>query len=214
MHGKIILIANKENGVTFNQFIRDRSWAAASLLDISASSLSQQSIQGLVIDFDGVLAAADYIDLSPEINTWMTQMLAAGMRLAIHSNNNAYKETLRKYYMAIQHPDVLWMPTHPKKPSPITLRTVSQQWSCPLDQILMIDDRLWTGGRAAYQAQTKFIYIDRPEVNYQQNFWKEWACYGIRFVERKINYVPIRRWCTREESNLRPLASEANALSS
>ncbi len=198
---------------SFSEFLEISSWSVHTLDLLCDNSLHSNGISALVLDFDGVLASTNQVEIPELIHEWLIKKVTIGFPLAIHSNNNNFLEEKRKSYMKKNYPKVLWMSSIPKKPSPTQILKFCQQWSLEPSKCAMVDDRLYTGGKAAYYARAKFIYIDQPQINYQKNLGKEAIFQGIRYGERLLQAVPSRRWCTREDSNFRPLAPEANALS-
>ena len=128
--------------------------------------LQEQGIKGIVFDYDGVLVAHDRITISNEIHDQVIKLYRHGYHLAVLSNNSKAKRTT---YWLERHPYAPWLRPHYKKPSPEGLEIFMQNFNLKPQEVLMIDDRLWTGGLAAYRAGTKFAWL-RPALRHEDDF--------------------------------------------
>lgn len=58
-----------------------------SLFDIDIQALQQQGIKGIVFDLDNTIVPWDSMDMCPRISAWLQELLAAGLKIALVSNN-------------------------------------------------------------------------------------------------------------------------------
>lgn len=58
-----------------------------SLFDIDIRALQQQGIKGIVFDLDNTIVPWDSTDMCPHIAAWIQDLLAAGFKIALVSNN-------------------------------------------------------------------------------------------------------------------------------
>ena len=179
---------------SFVYFIKNHAWFSPSLLDIDVALLKKRGIHGLILDFDGVLSSVDQIFPTAEIHAWLEKFMSQDFPLAIHSNNPLYLEKKRKDAFSLKYPKILWLSSHPKKPSPLAIKKASKLWSCPVESLAMVDDRLLTGGKAAAAAGAQFIYITNPFKDFRLHLWKEVGCIVLRWIERVLYGIPQKSW--------------------
>ncbi|NBV29092.1 hypothetical protein EBS02_08790 [bacterium] len=94
------------------------------------------------------------------------------------------------------------MPSKPYKPNPSTLLHLRQRWKLDAKELVMIDDRFLTGGKAAYRAGSQFIYIKNPLIDRKFAPWGELWFSVLRMIERSCYTHPQILLRTREDSNL------------
>lgn len=186
--------------MTFQDYL-DTSISVPRLDDITPELISELGLKALVIDFDGVLGGARSEHCAEQYRDWLIARLKEGLHLAVHSNNPESVGQDRRQRFLHDFPDILWMPTHPRKPSPSTLQYLKQRWQLDGQQIAMIDDRMLTGGLAAHRASVRFIWVRDAIADYGLAPMLEMGFAGLRLWERCLYRGP-EIWCTREDSNL------------
>ena len=143
---------------TFKDFIA-KSAQLNSALEITPNWLSEHAIKGLIFDFDGVLGPDCSISPLDKYSKLLHE-LSEITPVAIYSNADLKK---RELFCKKHFPKIHWVSTPPKKPNPKPLIDLSKKWNAPLNELAMVDDRIYTGGLAAYRAQCQFIFIKQPE---------------------------------------------------
>lgn len=174
---------------TFKNYINQSAIKIASIFDISADFLKKYQIKALVFDFDGVLNSDNTLLIDDDVATLLSN-LTENYQVAVHSNAELPE---RKKYFSIHFPKIHWVNNPPKKPSPDALKKLSQTWNLPVSAILMVDDRLLTGGLAAFRAKSQFAWVTHPVTNYKSNLIRELFFTVVRFLEKIIlHFFQIR----------------------
>ena len=169
---------------SFKNYIDCHAIKISSIFDITPKLLEQHYIKGLVFDFDGVLNSDNTLFISDKA-AFLLKELLDDYKVAVHSNADLPE---RKQYFATHFPGVKWVDNPPKKPSPNGLKNLSKYWNLPIESILMIDDRLMTGGLAAFRANSRFAWITSPVTNYRLNPIRELFFSLLRALERITLY--------------------------
>ena len=137
-----------------------RAQGVSSVLDLCSSQLIEQGIEGVVLDFDGVLAAHGKRTLHPEVKPWLDRLVACpSLKIAILSNNPS---SLRQAFFAQHYPAIPFIRGVRKKPYPEGLFEAARVLQCPVGHLLMVDDRLLTGCLAALNAGARALWISKP----------------------------------------------------
>jgi predicted HAD superfamily phosphohydrolase YqeG len=178
-----------------------KSFTLDTLTDLSIEYCQEHGWKAIVLDFDGVLSSFGKPQPDERMIKHAAMLSDHGLLVAIHSNNPHGLEKTRERWLKINYPQILWMSSRPYKPNPSTLIHLSQRWKLESHQIAMVDDRFLTGGKAAYHAQSSFIYIKQPLIDRSFAFWGELWFYAIRSYER-YRYQQPPFLCTQEDSNL------------
>lgn len=187
--------------MTFQDYL-DNSIAITTLDEMTSEMIGSLGLKGLVVDFDGVLGGARSPHAAPIYIAWLQQRLQEGIKVAIHSNNPEQVGKERRERFLHDLAGVLWMPTYPKKPSPSTLDYLKNRWRLRSQEIAMIDDRMLTGGLAAFRSNVSFFFVKEPVTDYQLAPVLETGFAALRLWERFKYRAPHKNWCTREDSNL------------
>ena len=187
--------------MSFKNFLK-QSKGIHKLMDLIPEDFKEQGWKGVVLDFDGVLASFNKQKPDLDIIKWVHQLSEQGIFVAIHSNNNRILEEKRQSWLRRNYPDILWMSSRPYKPNPSTLIHLKQRWKLEGSEIVMIDDRLLTGGKAAYRAGCSFLYIADPLVDRAFEPFAELWLGAVRWIERLCYQCPEQIMRTREDSNL------------
>lgn len=154
------------------------------LQDISPQSLKRQGIEVLVLDFDGVLAAHGETVLTPELHSWLQSCVATFGTERVFILSNQPRPDRIAYFR--QHfAEVRCLVGVKKKPDPQGLEQVMKLTGRPATALLLVDDRLWTGGLAACIAKVRFIYITRPYIKFSKRPVQELFFMTLRFLERR-----------------------------
>lgn len=187
--------------MTFQAYL-EQAFSIKNLQDLTPEMIADLSLKGLVLDFDGVLGGVRAPYATPDLCLWLKERLQDGLNIAIHSNNPESVGKERRERFLHQFPEILWMPTHPKKPSPSTLQYLQARWKCQPHEIAMVDDRLLTGGLAAFRAGVCFIFVAEAVADYSLAPVLETGFAALRLWEKLRYRAPNKNWCTRGDSNL------------
>lgn len=105
---------------------------------ITPEFLQQKGITALVLDVDNTLTGHDSQQLPPAIRAWLDRMRAAGVQLAIASNNNEAR--VRPFAQAIGL-DYVAMSC---KPLTFGLAQARKKFGVPRRQMAIVGDQLFT----------------------------------------------------------------------
>jgi predicted HAD superfamily phosphohydrolase YqeG len=143
---------------------------------ISPSSLKQQGIEILALDFDGVLAAHGEAYPNQELNNWLNQCINifGAKNIVILSNKPMQKRI--DYFKSY---GIEFITEVKKKPYPDGLNKIMALTGKNNQKIMLFDDRLLTGCLAACIAKVPVTYITKP---YKLTLFFR----SLRFLERGI----------------------------
>lgn len=153
------------------------------ILSIDWQALYQSGIRVIVLDFDGVLAPDNDFKIHDDVyNVLKIIKTIFGSHCYILSNN---PKTERQAFFAINFPEISFVVAK-KKPYPDGLKEIIAREQCHPQEVILIDDRLLTGGLATILADTRCLIITKPYICFRQNRLREAAFMGLRFVERML----------------------------
>jgi predicted HAD superfamily phosphohydrolase YqeG len=169
--------------MSFKNYLK-KSLEINSILDVDLNFCQKHKIQGLIFDFDGVLNTDKSLLITLTYEKHFTYLLDH-LPIAIYSNAHF---PARKKAMLERFPKLTWLDIPPKKPSPLRLDEIAHIWSLKPENLLMIDDRLLTGGLCAFRAGTQFAYLTTPLTSYKKHFFREIFFTILRKVEPLLIY--------------------------
>ena len=155
------------------------------LYQISPTTLKQNGVAILVLDFDGVLAAHGELQPVVELHAWLIECLNTFGATQVFVLSNKPLPS-RIAYFNQHYPGVQYIVEVKKKPYPDGLQKIMALTGQPANALMLVDDRLLTGCLAACLANVPVTYITRPYVNLSKRPVKELFFMTLRFLERKI----------------------------
>jgi predicted HAD superfamily phosphohydrolase YqeG len=146
------------------------------LKKISPSSLKQQGIEIIALDFDGVLAAHGEAYPNQELHNWLNESIKifGAKNILILSNKPMQKRI--NYFKSY---GINFITEVKKKPYPDGLNKIIALTGKNNQKIMLFDDRLLTGCLAACIAKVPVTYITKP---YKLTLFFK----SLRFLERGI----------------------------
>lgn len=151
------------------------------ILSINWLALHDSGIRVIVLDFDGVLAADKKQALHPGVDAVLLEILKIfGQHVYIYSNQPTSQ---RHAYFSEYFPEIKFLVAK-QKPYPDGLLSVIVREQIDPYQIMLIDDRVLTGGLAAVLAGTQCLLVKKPFICFYHNTVREIAFMTIRWVER------------------------------
>ncbi len=169
------------------QYMIDPSLQLANGSAITLAYLQQRDIRGLVLDYDGVLAAHCEPVPRPEILAWLQELVRAYAPHKIYILSN--KPLLeRMQYFAQYFPQIMFVKGQRKKPFPDGLQQIMAMSGLSGAQLMLVDDRLLTGILATIIAGTQGCWITHPYVNLKLHPVAELWIMGLRWIERSLIY--------------------------
>lgn len=143
---------------------------------ISPSSLKQQGIEILALDFDGVLAAHGEAYPNQELHNWLNEAINifGAKNILILSN-----KPMQKRIAYFKSYGIEFITEVKKKPYPDGLNKIIALTGKNNQKIMLFDDRLLTGCLAACIAKVPVTYITKP---YKLTLFFK----SLRFLERGI----------------------------
>jgi predicted HAD superfamily phosphohydrolase YqeG len=154
-----------------------------STTEITIDTLKETGASIIVLDYDGVLAPHGINELGPDIIDWLNHITSEFGEENIYILSNKPK-TSRCDYLRTIHPNIRFMTGIRKKPFPDGLMAIRNVADCKISDIVILDDRLLTGGLATCIAGTKFIYIKKPLISLAHNCIAELFFIVLRSLER------------------------------
>lgn len=153
------------------------------ILSIDWPALHASGIRVVVLDFDGVLAPDNHMSINGAVSAVLkTAKDIFGSPVFILSNNPT-KE--RQAFFARHFPEFVFIMAK-KKPYPDGLLGIISREQCNAAEVILIDDRLLTGGLAATLAETKCLLIKNPYRQLRGNACRELAFMLLRAIERLL----------------------------
>ncbi|MCD8525401.1 MAG: hypothetical protein LRY67_06730 [Gammaproteobacteria bacterium] len=161
----------------------------SSIFSIDWRRLYDSGIRVVVLDFDGVLAADHEEVVSPQVGEVLENILMIfGRRVYIFSNRPTDS---RRDYFKKHFPGICFLIAK-QKPYPDGLLSIITAENVSAGQVVLVDDRLLTGGLATVLAGTHCIIIDKPFASFRRHLWRELFFASLRSVERF--------WCHKKAS--------------
>lgn len=155
----------------------------ASTTEITIGTLKETGASIVVLDYDGVLAPQGVNELGPDIIYWLNHIISEFGEEHIYILSNKPKTSRCDNFHTI-YPNISFISGIRKKPFPDGLMTIKNVADCKISDIVLLDDRLLTGGLATCIAGTKFIYIKKPLVSLIHNCIAEVFFILLRSLER------------------------------
>ena len=153
------------------------------VLHLSPSTLKEQGISVLVLDFDGVLAAHGEYQPTEELCAWLHESTQFFAHVFILSNQSL---SHRVAYFECYYPHITYLTGVRKKPYPDGLEKILALTEQPAHCVMLVDDRLLTGALAACIAHIQFTYITRPYYDKANRPIQELFFACLRLLERYL----------------------------
>jgi predicted HAD superfamily phosphohydrolase YqeG len=153
------------------------------LCQIPPITFKEQGVAVIVLDFDGVLAAHGEPYPAPELRPWLRDCIALfGPEQVFVLSNKPLSIRIEDFNR--HYPGVRYIAEVKKKPYPDGLQKIMAITGQPAQALMLVDDRLLTGGLAACIANVPMTYITRPYVRLSKRPVQELFFMILRFLER------------------------------
>lgn len=163
------------------QLLALRRQPARHVLDFPGAEWKACGVLVLALDFDGVLASHGELLPTPEAEAWLRHRIAEfGAENIFILSNKPLPERLAYFAQA----GVRCISGVRKKPYPDGLLEICRVSGVPAQAVLMVDDRLLTGGLAACIVGAQGAYVRRPYVNLRKRPGVELFFMSLRGLER------------------------------
>lgn len=171
--------------MALKQYIHDIPLQIDTVLHLCCEALKASGIKVLVLDFDGVLAAHGEGAPNKEVFSWLKHcMQVFGLHHVFILSNKPIAERIT--YFETHLPGIVFMISK-KKPYPDGLRAILTRMNIKASELLMVDDRLFTGILAAILVDAKGCWVTHPYVKFSKRplaetgFWllrkgEQWLC--------------------------------------
>jgi predicted HAD superfamily phosphohydrolase YqeG len=155
------------------------------LHQLSPATLKQHGVKVLVLDFDGVLAAHGELQPTKELHPWLHSAIKqfGSEHIFILSNKPLPS---RIAYFKRHFSGIRYISAVKKKPYPDGLEKIITLTGQAPETLMLVDDRLLTGGLAACIAKVPMIYINDPYIRISKRPIQELFFMSLRFIERFI----------------------------
>ncbi len=155
------------------------------LYHISPTELKQQGIAVLVLDFDGVLAAHGEPYPVQELQPWLHECVNTfGSQQVFVLSNKPLPSRIA--YFKRHYAGIRCIADVKKKPYPDGLQKIITLTGYPSKAVMLIDDRLLTGGLAACIANVSMTYITHPYKLLSKRPLQELFFMTLRILERYL----------------------------
>jgi predicted HAD superfamily phosphohydrolase YqeG len=155
------------------------------LINFLPQILREKGVKVLVLDFDGVLSAHGELQPTKELHPWLHDAIKQFGSENIFVLSNKPMPSRIAYFK--QHfPGVRYISAVKKKPYPDGLEKIITLTGQKPEALILVDDRLLTGGLAACIAKVPMIYINCPYINLLKRPIQELFFMSLRFLERLI----------------------------
>ena len=167
------------------QFLHDNHKHVSSVIQFDLQQSRAQGVQGIILDFDGVLAAHAEPKPREEVCLWLNQCIEifSSQRVFILSNKPT---PTREQYFLKEYPGVRFIIANRKKPYPDGINKIVQQSGLEPQALLLLDDRLGTGILATLISGIRGCLVTQPYQNFQHRPIRESFFQGLRWLDRKL----------------------------
>jgi predicted HAD superfamily phosphohydrolase YqeG len=145
--------------------------------------LNSIAVQGVILDFDGVLAAYGEVRPRDDVLLWLKYLQSKYANIAILTNKPMDS---RQDFFLKNFPGFTFISGANKKPDPDGINMMSKLWSIPTSKIAMVDDRLTTGVLAAISIGAVPIWLKTPIVDYRKRPIIEAGFAILRFFDKLL----------------------------
>jgi hypothetical protein len=158
--------------------------AAPALATLSPGQIAAPDLV-LILDFDGVLAPHADDTPTPVMATWLAEAVRqlGPERVFLLSNR---PRPARAAWLAAHCPGVRLIHGVAKKPYPHGLQRIAEMAGVPPERVILVDDRLLTGGLAAVLAGARCHYVRRPLIRLWRRPVRESFFQCLRLAERLL----------------------------
>ncbi len=161
------------------------------LPQISPTILKQEGVAVVVLDFDGVLAAHGEPHPVDELDHWLHECINTfGSEHVFVLSNKPLASRIA--YFNRHYVGVRYITEVKKKPYPDGLQKIIALSGQPAKALMLVDDRLLTGGLAACIANVPVTYITCPYVLLSKRPLQELFFMMLRFLERHLIRIVAR----------------------
>ncbi len=167
------------------RYARGMASHTQTILDIDPMTLKQQGIEGLILDFDGVLGPHAALKPLASVEAWLLKALAVfePNYLFILSNKPSAS---RIAYFKTHFPGIAFVQPKRKKPFIEGIQMILDQLGVAPQKVVLLDDRLLTGILASLIAGIQACYVQNPWVDFRSRPFSESGYYWLRAAERTV----------------------------
>ena len=134
----------------------------ASVARITPAFLEQLGITALVLDVDNTLTSHDSQSLAPEVDAWLAQMQAAGIKLMIASNNS--KERVAPFAARLG----LDFVARSCKPLTFGMARARKRFDVKRGQMAIVGDQLFTDRAAGALYGIKALVVEPRSADFNK----------------------------------------------
>lgn len=170
------------------KYLTSSLYSSNVLIDVSPYYLRKIGIKVLILDFDGVLSSyGETYVLINDVLFWLKFSLEIYTfeNIFIFSNNMTKSRNLLLNKIGIN----MVINRAKKKPYPDAIISILYYKNLLYHEIIMVDDRIFTGILAAELANIRGLFIISPYYNLKDNFLKEFFYIILRKIERFVLFI-------------------------
>ena len=164
-------------------FIIDPKLRINSILEHDPQVWFKEGIKGIILDFDGVLAAHSEPEPRAEVSIWLNNLYKNFGPHYIFILSNQPTEQRNNYFKKY-YPGVLFLTGVKGKPYPDGIFALIKKSGLSPKELLLIDDRLLTGILAAMIAGIQARWVAKPYQDIRFYAVREKIIQGFRWAER------------------------------
>lgn len=132
------------------------------LTDLTPQLLRQKKIRLLMLDFDNTIVPYTTNEPTPEVESWLQEMLQSDISLCVVSNS---RKDRVKVFCRNYHIDCI---THANKPFAKGIRQCLNKYGIPPENCALVGDQIYTDTLGANCAGVQSILV---KAIHNHNFW-------------------------------------------
>lgn len=161
------------------QYYRDPKLQLVSILQLTSNDLQTAGVKGLILDFDGVLAAHAEPQPRPEVVQKLLEFAAFPMFVL---SNKPLPSRIE--FFAQHFPQTKFIVAPRKKPYPDGVQEIIRLSNLQPQQLMLLDDRLAIGMVLAISTGIQARWITHPYINLARRPVREMGFILLRAIER------------------------------
>lgn len=165
--------------------VLQKSAEGVSTDSVNPELLKKSGTRVLALDFDGVLAPHGRSEPLPETAEWLENCCSVFGQENVYILSNK-PTAARSHWFGCRFPGIRFISGVRKKPYPDGLLKIIKTSGVQPSEVMLLDDRLLTGVLAAYLAETRVTYINRPYIDFRGNPFPELIFASVRAAEQRL----------------------------
>ena len=164
------------------EYPKNLSLQTKTIFDCNLSAIKQSGIKVLVLDYDNVLAGHAVNILDEKVISFLNKSMAIFGSDHVFILSNRPTEVRYRYFEKT-HPGLRFVSGFRKKPYPDSLLWIMKETKVSAEEVLVVDDRLFTGILAAILVGSRALWVTSPMVRLDKHPILETIYIVLRYLE-------------------------------